>query len=353
MSGRHRALIAVGSNIDPEHHIPEGIAALEQQKAVTLLAVAARYETAPLDRPDDPWFHNSAVLVETALEPAALRAVLREIEAARGRVRTSDRDAPRTLDLDLAAYEGFEGEIEGTVVPDPALGLLPHLALPAADVAPDWRLADGSTLQDAAAALDPDPTVIRRLEVSGGTGEDPAVGRVRALLDDLGIDLADSGLHDTPGQVAEALRFLTSGYRQTLDEVVAGSIFESDTDEMVVVKGIEFHSLCEHHLLPFFGTVDVAYLPDGRLIGLGRVATIVDLFTRRLQVQERLANEIADALVEALDPKGVAVVMEASHLCMMMRGVQRQGSTLVTSAMRGRFKSDARTRSEFMAIRGD
>jgi GTP cyclohydrolase I len=353
MTEARRALIAVGSNIEPGHHIPAGITALERAEAVTLLAVSATYETAPLGNVADPWFHNSVLLVSTTLDPAGLRELLRTVEAGQGRERNKDRNAPRTLDLDLAAYEGFAGDVGGTPVPDPELGLLPHLAVPAAEVAPDWVLPDGSTLADAAAEIDPDPTVIRRLAVSGGSADSSAADRVRGLLGDLGIDPATAGLEDTPELVAEAFGFLTSGYGQTIEEVVAGAIFDSDADEMVVVRGIEFYSLCEHHLLPFFGKADVAYLPNGRLIGLGRVAAVVDLFARRLQLQEHLTNEIADALVAALDPKGVAVILEASHLCMMMRGVQRPGSTLVTSAMRGIIKSDARTRGEFLAIRGD
>ena len=353
MSGVRRVLISVGSNIDPEHNVPEGIAAVDRHEAVTLLAVGGHYESAPAGRPADPCFHNTALLVETTLEPAGLRAMLREVEAARGRVRSDDRDAPRPLDLDIAAYEGFEGEVEGTPVPNPEIGSRPHLALPLADVAPDWVLpGTGKTLRETAEVLGADGAAIRRLDVSGGAGADPAIARVGALLADLGIDPGVGDLRETPGRVAEALRFLTSGYRITVDEVVAGSIFDSDADEMVVVKGIEFYSLCEHHLLPFFGTVDVGYLPAGRIIGLGKIARIVDVFTRRLQVQERLTNQIADAIVAALDPKGVAIVMEASHLCMMMRGVQRQGTALVTSAMRRRFKSDARTRAEFIALIG-
>jgi len=351
VSGVRRALISVGSNIDPEHNIPEGIAAVERHEAVTVLAVGGRYESTSAGRPADPCFQNTALLVETTLDPVGLRTVLREVEAARGRVRSDDRNAPRPLDLDIAAYEGFEGEVGGTPVPDPEIGSRPHLALPLADVAPDWVLSGtGETLRETAAALGADPAVIRRLDVSGGADVDPAIARVRALLADLGLDPGTGDLRETPGRVAEAFRFLTSGYRTTVDEVVAGSIFESDADEMIVVKGIEFFSLCEHHLLPFFGTVDVGYLPAGRIIGLGKVARIVDVFARRLQMQERLSNEVADAIVAALDPKGVAVVMEASHLCMMMRGVQRRGTALVTSAMCRRFKSDARTRAEFMAL---
>jgi GTP cyclohydrolase I len=147
--------------------------------------------------------------------------------------------------------------------------------------------------------------------------------------------------------------FLTSGYHSTVEEVIKGAIFTEECKEMVVVRGIEFYSLCEHHMLPFFGQAHVAYLPKGKVVGLSKVARVVDVFARRLQVQERLTNQVADALMDALDPHGVAVVMEASHTCMMMRGVQKQNSTTVSSAMRGTFEEDPRTRAEFMGfIRG-
>jgi GTP cyclohydrolase I len=142
--------------------------------------------------------------------------------------------------------------------------------------------------------------------------------------------------------------FLTSGYDLTVDEVVRNAIFTEHCKEMVVVREIEFYSLCEHHMLPFFGKAHVGYLPNGKVVGLSKVARVVDVFARRLQVQERLTNQIADALMDALEPHGLAVVMEASHTCMMMRGVQKQSSTTVTSAMRGTFEQDARTRAEFM-----
>jgi GTP cyclohydrolase I len=150
--------------------------------------------------------------------------------------------------------------------------------------------------------------------------------------------------------VAKALDFLTGGYTMSVDEVVGNAIFESDADEMVLVKDVEFYSMCEHHMLPFFGKAHVAYLPKGQIIGVSKIARIIDVFSRRLQVQERLTNQIAAALEEVLDPHGVAVVMEGSHFCMMMRGVQKQGSLMVTSAMRGTFKRDSATRGEFMEL---
>ncbi len=160
------------------------------------------------------------------------------------------------------------------------------------------------------------------------------------------------GLRRTPLRVAKALDFLTNGYGMTIEDAVRDAIFTEDCREMVVVRDIEFYSLCEHHMLPFFGRAHVGYLPDGKVVGLSKVARVVDVFARRLQVQERLTNQVADALMETLQPHGVAVVTEASHTCMMMRGVQKQNSATVTSAMRGGFETNGRTRSEFMGFIG-
>jgi len=171
---------------------------------------------------------------------------------------------------------------------------------------------------------------------------------IRQMLERVGEDPQREGLQRTPLRVAKAMDFLTSGYQMTVEDVVSNAVFTEDCKEMVVVREIEFYSLCEHHMLPFFGRAHVGYLPNGKVVGLSKVARVVDVFARRLQVQERLTNQIADALMEVLAPHGVAVVMEASHTCMMMRGVQKQNSTTVTSAMRGSFQDDARTRAEFM-----
>jgi GTP cyclohydrolase I len=173
---------------------------------------------------------------------------------------------------------------------------------------------------------------------------------IRQVLTRVGEDPQREGLQRTPLRVAKAMDFLTSGYDMTAENVVSGAVFTEDCHEMVIIRDIEFYSLCEHHMLPFFGRAHVAYLPAGKVIGLSKVARLVDVFARRLQVQERLTNQVADSLMTALEPHGVAVVMEASHTCMMMRGVQKQNSTTVTSAMRGTFQDDARTRAEFMGL---
>src|SRR5215471_1727189 len=175
----------------------------------------------------------------------------------------------------------------------------------------------------------------------------------RELLDAIGEDPDREGLRRTPDRAARALEFLTQGYRQDLDQIVNGAVFESNASEIILVKDIELYSLCEHHLLPFIGRAHVAYLPNGRVIGLSKVARIVDVFARRLQIQENLTTQIAESLMNCLEPSGVAVVMEAKHLCMMMRGVEKQNSVMKTSCLLGTFKDDARTRSEFLSLLKD
>lgn len=173
---------------------------------------------------------------------------------------------------------------------------------------------------------------------------------VRSMLTEIGEDPDREGLRRTPLRVAKAMDFLTSGYQMSAEDIIKKAVFKEDVKEMVVVRDIEFYSMCEHHMLPFFGHTHVGYLPNGRVVGLSKIARVVDVFARRLQVQERLTNQVADALMEHLGAHGVAVVMEASHTCMMMRGVQKQRSTTVSSAMRGAFDEDPRTRSEFMSF---
>jgi GTP cyclohydrolase I len=173
---------------------------------------------------------------------------------------------------------------------------------------------------------------------------------VQEMLVRLGQDPTREGLSKTPTRVAKSLSYLTAGCSKDPKSVVNGAVFEHEADEMVVVRDIEIYSMCEHHMLPFFGRAHVAYLPNGRIIGLSKIPRIVDCFARRLQVQERLTMQIAEAIEEILEPQGVGVVIEASHLCMMMRGVEKQNSKTVTSCMRGRFRRDARTRQEFMDI---
>jgi len=173
---------------------------------------------------------------------------------------------------------------------------------------------------------------------------------ITQLLAELGEDPTREGLADTPARVERALRFLTSGYDTDVDEVLNGALFAVDYSEMVIVKDIDFYSLCEHHLLPFFGKCHVAYLPRHQVIGLSKIPRLVEMFSRRLQLQERLTNQIARTILDKVSPHGVAVVMEATHLCMAMRGVEKQNSVAVTSAMLGGFRDHAQTRMEFLEL---
>ncbi len=179
---------------------------------------------------------------------------------------------------------------------------------------------------------------------------DPIKPLVESLLKELGEDPGRDGLKRTPERFAESMRYLTRGYSQDPREILNDALFDVTYDEMVIVKDIELYSLCEHHLLPFFGRAHVAYIPNGKLVGLSKIPRLVDMYARRLQVQERLTSEIASILDEVLQPKGVGVVIESIHLCMMMRGVAQQNSFAITSSLRGEFESDSKTRSEFMEL---
>ncbi|MGR9051058.1 MAG: GTP cyclohydrolase I FolE [Gammaproteobacteria bacterium] len=170
------------------------------------------------------------------------------------------------------------------------------------------------------------------------------------IIEAVGEDLGREGLIDTPKRAAEAFKFLNNGYDKNLDDVLNGAIFEADTEDMVICKDIELYSLCEHHLLPFIGKCHIGYLPDGKVIGLSKLARVVEMYARRLQIQEKLTKQIADAVETAVNAKGVAVVIEAKHLCMMMRGVEKQNSVMTTSVMTGIFRSKISTRSEFLNL---
>jgi GTP cyclohydrolase I len=177
-------------------------------------------------------------------------------------------------------------------------------------------------------------------------------GLVESMLGAVGEDPSREGLRRTPHRVARALEFMTEGYRQDVHKVLNGAVFRERYSEMVIVKDIDFYSMCEHHMLPFFGRAHVAYVPNGKILGLSKIPRIVDVFSRRLQVQERLTQQIADTLYEALNPDGVGVVIEARHMCMMMRGVEKQNSAATTSAMLGVFRDDVKTRQEFLHLIG-
>jgi len=367
-----QVLIALGSNINREKNLPRAIELLRRDDRWRVLAQSPIYETPAVADVPQPDYFNAAVLLETSLSPADLRRALRRIETRLGRLRRADKFAPRTIDLDITFIKDKQLVLAGAPLPDPDILDHPHLAFPLADIAPDWIFPGvGLTLAQIAEKLQPSATEIIKMtttakpsiEVLGHYGTDQIFEAgenevydpefeelIRQVLVRIGEDPGREGLRRTPLRVAKAYDFLTSGYTTTVEEVVNNAIYDDGCDEMVIVKDIEFYSMCEHHMIPFFGRAHVGYLPKGRVIGLSKIARIVDVFARRLQIQERMTNQIADALVEILSPMGVGVVVEASHLCMMMRGVQKQNSSTITSAMRGLFKKDARTRSEFMTL---
>jgi GTP cyclohydrolase I len=201
------------------------------------------------------------------------------------------------------------------------------------------------------AELDDDfPDAARDLRLDGDRDDPGLEGLVRDQLVLLGEDPDREGLLRTPDRVARSLRWLTRGYEMTAQDAVGSAVFEEEHQQMVLVRDIGFYSLCEHHMLPFFGLAHVAYIPDGRIVGLSKLPRIVEVFARRLQVQERLTEQIATALEGVLQPAGVGVVIEAEHMCMAMRGVQKQGSRTITSALRGAFRDDSRTRDEFLRL---
>jgi GTP cyclohydrolase I len=366
--GTAHAIIVIGSNIEKERNLPEAIRMLRRASHVTVERVSRFYESPSIGGPADaPEFFNAAAYVCTELPPVELRETLRSIEAELGRERSDDPNAPRRIDLDIAYYGDVELDVDGWVLPDPMAATAAHVAVPIAEVAPDWiHPSDGRTASEIAEQIETGevrPVMAIQLSTpySPRAPEDfddvvdvyaPRLeSLVRQQLVEIGEDPEREGLVRTPLRVAKAMDFLTSGYTTSLEEVVNNAVFDAEgAEEMVLVRDVEFYSMCEHHMLPFFGKAAVAYLPKGKIIGLSKIARIVDVFARRLQVQERLTNQVADALTDILDPHGVAVVMEGRHLCMMMRGVQKQESAMITSAMRGTFKDDSRTRNEFLDL---
>lgn len=366
---RKHVLISVGSNVDRERHLPEAVRLLRRNRFIDVNEVSRVFESPSIGGPSDaPDFYNAAVHACTGLAPKQLRDELRHIEAVLGRVRGEDPDAPRTIDLDIAYYEDLVEDSEGLRIPDPEVLKAPHVVVPIADVAAEWVHPETSqTAYEIASALDTTKVRVvpnlhltsrKRSSVDDNWDDDrqevyaPKIeALVRQQLIEIGEDPEREGLLRTPLRVAKATDYITSGYATSLEDVVNNAVFDAEgADEIVLVKDIEFYSMCEHHMLPFFGKAAVAYLPNDKIIGLSKMARIVDLYARRLQVQERLTNQVAQAMQDVLNPHGVAVVMDGRHLCMMMRGVQKQESSTVTSAMLGTFKSDARTRAELLDL---
>jgi GTP cyclohydrolase IA len=392
------AYIFLGSNIEREKNYPEAVKRLRELG--TLVAASPVYDTPALrggkNAAQDsaaPRFYNGAVWLKTALSPHALRNALREIEAAMGRVRTPDKDAPRVIDLDLVLYDEVMMDDGELTLPDPLIFERSFMVRALAHVNPDYVIPpDGPTLGELSCRLRdemddmsevPEATLqVQRLvqtsfkERARMSGEDsllpPRVDAgweptpmaedsespgaetridldretarreiaeaVRAILLNVGEDPARKGLLKTPERVARAYEELLSGYWVDPAALVNGALFETDYNGMVVVKDIEFYSLCEHHLLPFFGKVHVAYIPDGKVIGLSKIPRIVEMYARRLQLQEKMTNEIADFLQVRLNPRGIAVIVTAQHMCSMMRGVGKQHSKMLTQVMAGEFQ---------------
>lgn len=364
------AVILVGSNIDKEVCLPEAIRRLRRTSGITVREVSTCYESESVGGPADaPVFHNAAALISTSLDPEQLRTALHGIENKLGRVRTDDPNAPRTADLDIIYFGDLVKHFDGWSVPDPDAEKMAYVAVPVAEVAPRWvhPVSGLTTVEIAASIVSSDPEVAPSMAIRLSTPYttravpdfDDVEGMyapklesiIREQLIEMGEDPDRQGLQRTPLRVAKALDFLTSGYTSSVEEVVNDALFDAEgASEMVVVRDVEYYSMCEHHMLPFFGKATVAYLPKDKIIGLSKIARIVDVFARRLQVQERLTNQVADAMNDVLEPYGVGVLMEGRHLCMMMRGVQKQESSTVTSATRGTFRTDARTRSEFLSL---
>ena len=366
------AVISIGSNIEKESNLPEAIRLIRRNRYIEVRKVSRFFESKSVGGPPDaPEFFNAAVQVRTVLDPAEVRTALRHIESVLGRERTEDPDAPRTIDLDLTYYRGVVGDFDGWSLPDALALTAPHVAIPIADIVPDWQHeVTGQTAREIATqfgqsgeSVQPVQSVVLGRPYRSRSSEDWNDKRevyaprfealVRQQLLEMGEDPEREGLLRTPLRVAKAMDYLTSGYATSLDEIVNGAVFDAEgAEEMILIKEVEFFSLCEHHLLPFFGSATVAYLPKGRIIGLSKVARILDLYARRLQVQERMVNQVADAMERTLQPHGVAVVVKGKHLCMMMRGVQKQDGSMLTSAMRGTFREDPRTRAEFLNLAG-
>lgn len=394
------AYIFMGSNIERETNYPEAVKRL--RALGTIVAVSPVYET-PAIRPDGagedaagetlPKFYNGAVRLDTELSPHALRNKLREMERGMGRVRTADKFAPRTIDLDLVLYGEAvidDGELR---LPDPYLFERPFMTRALAHVNPDYVVPpDGPTLGELACRVRgtrgemveiPEASeqvqqwvrtpVKERVNMSEykamnshgfGPGSweandaerdassllssfrvappDDAARQaieeaVRTILLNVGEDPTREGLLKTPERVARAYDELLAGYHVDPVAMINDALFETEYQDMVVVKDIEFFSMCEHHMLPFFGKVHVAYIPDGKVLGLSKIPRIVEMYARRLQLQEKMTHEIADFIQDLLHPRGVAVIVTGQHMCSMMRGVNKPDAKMVTQVMYGDF----------------
>jgi GTP cyclohydrolase I len=351
-------LIGIGSNIGPSENIPAALALLGRDLRIT--GVSTFYRTTPTERPEQPAFVNGVCRGETRLAARELKfGVLREVERRLGRVRSADRHAARPIDLDLLVYGDEVIEEADLTVPDPEIRRRAFVARPLLELSPELVLPDtGESLRAVAASLpcgelEPDHGLTRRMKARWHRMDDQRVEElVRQLLVEIGEDPEREGLKKTPHRVAAAWRFLTSGYRLDPKDAVSDAVFTSHANNMVIARDIEIYSLCEHHMLPFFGRCHIGYIPSTKVIGVSKLARIVDCYARRLQIQERLTAQVARELMSAIDAVGVGVVMECRHLCMMMRGVEKQNSVMTTSSVLGTFHSDEATRMEFLQLLG-
>jgi GTP cyclohydrolase I len=370
----NKAYLSLGSNMDPERNMKAAVGLLE--RFGTVEAVSSVWETDPLDGRQQPDYLNASVLLETELgaEPLISQAIP-WIEDLLGRVRTDDRFAPRSIDIDLMLFNNDILELDSRRIPSPEILQRPFVAVTLAEISPEHvhpetkttlrSIADEFALESESMRLRDDvhlqPLVVEPMEAIRAAcrivpvaqeRSDPIEQLVEVVLCEIGEDVDREGLRDTPERVARMYREVTEGYRIDPESVVSDALFTVDYDEMVVVKDIDYFSLCEHHLLPFFGCAHVAYVPDGKVIGLSKIPRIVELFARRLQVQERMTRQIADFVEKVLKPKGVGVVIEGAHMCTIMRGVQKPNARMVTSAMLGGFRDNAKTRAEFLGLIG-
>jgi GTP cyclohydrolase I len=387
------AYIFIGSNIERDKNLPDAVRRLRALGKVS--AVSPVYDTpAQGGEGSAPRFYNAAVRLDTGLAPHALRNRLRHIEREMGRVRTGDPNAPRTIDLDLVLFgEAMidDGELQ---IPDPHIFEWGFMARALAHVNPDYVIPpDGPTLAELACRVRGKPGEIwevpqqsaearasarksvkeprsmsehegfnaRRVgedewgrpmpemdshHAFGDAGVDteklPAreaiADAVRTILVNVGEDPEREGLLKTPERVARAYEELLAGYEQDPVALINDAFFDTEYHDMVVVKDIEFFSMCEHHMLPFFGTVHVAYIPEGKVLGLSKIPRIVDMYARRLQLQEKMTHEIADFIQDLLNPRGVAVIVTGQHMCSMMRGVNKPDAKMVTQVMYGAFQ---------------
>ena len=351
-----RVFISVGSNIDPEANVARSLHLLARR--VRLRSISTVYLTMPEGAREQARYYNCVVEAESELPPAQLKLeVLRPIELELGRARGADPYASRPCDLDILLYDELVLRTEEVTIPDPHLTERPYLLRAVLELAPGLILpGTGMALAEAAPSAVQTPLVALRKyssrlrkEIFMAVDTKKIEGLVRELLIAIGEDPEREGLLNTPSRVARSFAFLASGYSEEVRTTMGSAYFTEQTDSMVIVRDIEMYSLCEHHLLPFYGRCHIGYLAREKVAGCSKLARIVDMFARRLQIQERLTEQISHAVKDVLDAAGVGVMIEAHHLCMMMRGVQKQNSNLVTSSLLGSFR-EPDFRSEFYSL---